>query len=145
MHIIMISIQSLAKNTAIASLMFLLHLDLPFVKAQSIDERYDVYLNPYSPSNNSPDPQTYDYCLTQKADGKGYVAASGSLYNKTWIFTNDNQVCGYVPLDFNIEPQNQTTPFVVTNQAKSTPQLLELATDFKEIDRNNFSCDQNPN
>lgn len=145
MNKIMISIQSLAKNTSIASLLFLLHFDLQFARAQSIDERYDVYLNPFSPSYNSPDPQTYDYCLTQKADGKGYVAVSATLDNKTWIFTNDNQVCGYVPLDFNIEPQNQTTPFVVTNQAKSTPQVLELATDFIKIDRHNFSCDQNPN
>jgi hypothetical protein len=86
----MISIQSLAKNTAIAALLFLLHFDLPFVKGQSIDERYDVYLNPFSPSNNSPDPQTYDYCLTQKADGKGYVAVSATLDSPS---LSNNQWC----------------------------------------------------
>jgi hypothetical protein len=141
----MISIQSLAKNTAKAALLFLLHFDLPFVKGQSIDERYDVYLNPFSPSNNSPDPQTYDYCLTQKAHGKGYVAVSGSLNNKTWIFTNDNQVCGYVPLDFNILQQSADTPFSVINQSKSLPPVLELALDYFLLEPESADCDQKPN
>jgi hypothetical protein len=66
-------------------------------------------------------------------------------FNKTWIFTNDNQVCGYVHLDFDILQQNQGDPFQVNNQAKNLPQVLELATDYKDLEEINSDCDQEPN
>lgn len=70
---------------------------------------------------------------------------NGNLFNKTWMFTHDNQMCGYVPLDFNILQQSADTPFSVINQSKSLPPVLELAMENKPLHKEFYECDQNPN
>ena len=70
---------------------------------------------------------------------------NGNLFNKTWIYTNDNQVCGYVPLDFVILAQLANSPFTVINQPKTLPQVLELVLDDYPLGKEFYECDQNPN
>ncbi len=71
---------------------------------------------------------------------------NGNLFNKTWMFTHDNQVCGYVPLDLVIESQPQNLPFSVINQSKALPQVMELALNRDVIlEPESADCDQDPN
>jgi hypothetical protein len=99
-----------------------------------------VYLPIYAASNTIPKNGESETFVTVTHDNIDTIK-----YNKTWFFTNDNQVCGYTPLEFIIDEQSSTIPFPVTNTAKTIPVALQLALSSFQLEKEDVDCDDSPN